>query len=290
MTQSMSEKSSVLWNSTFSQQCHLAPFDVFDDIFDLSKLDNWPNALGLNQLATSLNIINIPKFKCQSEFPQDAGYYEEIIFKDKLIPTRPNNWHDLFNGLIWLLFPKTKGLLNRQHMLDISRHGVSPRTKKRDVLTHFDECGVVLAYSDPKLIELLRLHQWHEIFYGKRSVWNKQISAHVFGHANLEMLLNPFIGLTGKWLGVEVRSEFFKLPVMQQMAHLDQRLSKDVITENLFQQDKPLMPIPLLGIPQWCTENQSLSFYENKNYFRPLLKKAINGNKVCLPNDNYNPD
>lgn len=272
----MSEKSSVIWNSAFNQQCHLSPFNGLDDIFHLSRLSNWPNAKGLNQLAESYNTIDIPTFKCQSEIAQGAHYYEEIIFNDDVIPTRPNNWHDLFNGLIWQLFPKTKRLLNRQHVEDISQFGISPRTKKRNIITHFDECGLILAYSNPELIELLRSHQWHEVFYTNRLAWGKQISAHVFGHANLEMLLNPFIGLTGKWLAVEVQLEFFGLPVKQQLKHLDQRLSNDVMNDNLYQQEKPLKPIPLLGIPQWSADNQSASFYNDKNYFRPLTKKAFN--------------
>jgi hypothetical protein len=265
----MSEKLSAMWNSAYNQQCHLAPFNDLDSIFHLSKFSQWPNALGLNQLAGTDLSLDIPTFKCQSEIPESAGYYEEIIFKEDIIPTRPNCWHDLFNGLIWQLFPATKRLLNHQHVEDIGQYGVSPRTKKRNILTHFDECGVVLAYSNPELIELLMLHQWHEVLFAKRALWNQQISAHVFGHANLEMLLNPFVGLTGKWLAVDVPQEFFEMPIKQQLTYLDQRLSKDVITDNLYRQKKPLKPIPLLGIPNWCADNQSAEFYTNQSYFRP---------------------
>jgi hypothetical protein len=270
----MSEKPSVNWNSIFNQQCHLSPFRILDDLFHLGSLENWPNAAGLNQLAENYKANDIPKFKCQSEFTQDSHYYEEIIFNEDAIPTRPNNWHDLFNGLIWLLFPKTKRLLNRQHVEEISHHGISPRTKKRNIITHFDECGVVLAYSKPDMIELLGSHQWLEFFYTNRSDWGNQISAFAFGHANLEMLLNPFIGLTGKWLAVEVPSEFFELPVKQQLRHLDYRLSSEIITDALYRQEKPLKPIPLLGIPNWSEDNQSVGFYSNKDYFRPLTKKT----------------
>ena len=41
--------------------------------------------------------------------------YEVRIFETGEVQTRPDNWHDLFNALVWLAFPKTKAVLNRHH-------------------------------------------------------------------------------------------------------------------------------------------------------------------------------
>ena len=43
-------------------------------------------------------------------------YYEQRIFEQGLVPTRPANWHDFFNALIFLLFPQTKKEMNRLHV------------------------------------------------------------------------------------------------------------------------------------------------------------------------------
>lgn len=269
----MLEKTCLPWNADFIRQNHIPPFKLIEALFNVSQLNHWPNAAGLNQFSAILQNSLIPTFNDQDALDFEQTYYEQIIFQHRLIPTRSNNWHDLFNGIIWQLFPKTKSLLNQLHVADISEFGLSPRTKRRNILTHFDECGIILPYTNQDLIEMLRYHQWQDVFLTHRSAWGNQIDAFVFGHANLEMLLKPFIGLTGKWLAVLVSDEFFQWPVKQQLKHLDTALSSNVINDELFKQNKPLKPIPLLGIPNWHSGQQDIAFYQNQAYFRPALQK-----------------
>jgi hypothetical protein len=262
------------WNIPFLEQLSLDPFKQLDAQFCLSGLADWPNAAGLNALKENIlggqpnTLAGIPDFVCQNDLEETSAYYEQIIFQQKMIPTRPQSWHDLFNALIWIQFPQTKLLLNKLHIEDIEQFGLSPRTSRRNHMTHFDECGVVLACSDPQLLELLAEHQWQRVFIEHREKWGKDIHAHIFGHANYEMLLNPFIGLTGKWLAVEVDDNFSQLNSVQKQAQLDQLLCRKMSEESVFSQTKPLLPLPLLGIPGWWEGNNNPEFYANTNYFR----------------------
>ncbi len=270
----MSEK----WHQEYLAQLGMQPFEQLEQLFALSQFDQWPNAQGLNQLAQKGGVQGIPEFVCQSQLADMQDYYEQIIFERNLVPTRPNSWHDLFNGLIWLQFPRTKGLLNQQHMQDIQQFGVSPRSKRRNTITHFDECGVVLTYEAGDIkgktaIQQLALHQWQNALVKERQLWGTQINSFVFGHANLEMLLNPFIGLTGKWLAIEVSAGFSKKDYSQQVLEVDQILHKIISEQGIFAQSKPLKPIPLLGIPGYWAVNQDPEFYTNTDYFRPLPKQ-----------------
>src|SRR5262245_60694366 len=71
---------------------------------------------------------------------REASTYEVRIFDSGEVQTRPGNWHDLFNALVWLAFPETKAVLNRHHRDEIiARRSEPQRGTARDVLTLFDE-------------------------------------------------------------------------------------------------------------------------------------------------------
>ncbi|MDU0355626.1 DUF3025 domain-containing protein [Paraglaciecola aquimarina] len=268
------------WHEAYLNQLSMLPMQQIEAHFQLSKLADWPNADGLNlyrQQSNMVDIVEFPAFVCQSQLAQTDAYYEQIIYQQKLIPTRPNSWHDLFNGLIWLQFPKTKQLLNALHVEDIKAFGLTPRSARRNSITHFDECGVIITYeksledlsSAKQLLAKLTAHQWHEVFVEHRNMWGQGLHTFMFGHANLEMLLQPFIGLTGKWLAVEVPQGFSELCYKQQIAQVDDALHRHIKQQQVFSQKKPLSPIPLLGIPEYWNANKSPSFYQNSDYFRP---------------------
>lgn len=219
-------------------------------------------------------------FKAQGEFsPNESRYYEAIIFEDNVVPTREHSWHDLFNALIWLQFPKTKALLNTLHIDDIQEHGTHPRTPRRNRITHFDECGVVIATEEQHLKEANRLlaelanHNWMYVLYDNKSQFEAVFHTAIFGHANYEMLLSPFIGLTGKWLSVAVPNGFSSLCDAQKNAVLDDCLLKRIGGLDNFNQAQILKPVPLLGIPSWFNE-QTRAFYANQQHFRPLRENA----------------
>ncbi|GGW74416.1 DUF3025 domain-containing protein [Alteromonas halophila] len=245
--------------------------------FGLQADTAFPDASRLNSLASQLYDGNWrgPDFIDQGSLdPAERRYYEAIIAQDNCVPTREQSWHDLFNALIWLKFPRSKGLLNRLHMHDINDVGAHPRTPRRNRVTHFDECGVVLAVPASKLslanalLSELADHQWLEAMYTQRSRWEQVIYPVVFGHANLEMLLSPFIGLTGKWLAVVVPDDYVNSSAVTQYAMLDAALETRIGQLGNFGQQHVLKPLPLLGVPGWHTA-QTTTFYGNQEYFRP---------------------
>ena len=270
------------WNRAFIAQNECLAVAQLQTLFDLAALPDWPNANGLQQLKhrLALSSESCPDFICQSELSDSAEYYEQYIFAYQRIPTRPNNWHDLFNALVWLQFPRTKRLLNQQHMADINQFGLNPRTLRRNNLTHFDECGVIVTvemddeyhallarHIDP--LALLSEHQWQQVFIDYRHLWGNQLNSFMFGHANLEMLLQPFIGLTGKWLALPVPVGFSQRDYATQVAIVDELLAAEIAQNNIFATKRLLKPLPLLGIPGYCAANQQPAYYANQEYFRP---------------------
>ncbi|MBC3764485.1 DUF3025 domain-containing protein [Neptunicella marina] len=238
------------------------PFSQFQR-FNFEAFEHWPTVDCLNGFTSATK-----KFVDDNgQFDQDL-YYEQIIFQQHQIPTRIHSWHDWFNACIWLAFPQSKSLINQQHIEDIDQFGLNPRTKRRNHLTHLDECGVLIVHSDSNIPDLLREHQWHQAFWQQRKQWGTQISALVYGHANLEMLLNPFIGLTGKWVEIKVEADFWQLETEQQQ-HITDSLLAEKLKANAFAQKGELCPLPLLGVPGWSELNLREDFYANPQYFMP---------------------
>lgn len=247
----------------------------------LLESPHFPTASELNNLAARCHSWwQGPEFKAQSSFSDDESrYYEAIISEDNTVPTREESWHDLFNALVWIQYPKTKARLNALHMQDITAYGAHPRTPRRNRLTHFDECGVIFAVEEGQLSEGndllagLAHHQWERVFVEQKATWEQCIHPFIFGHANFEMLLTPFNGLTAKWLSVKVPNGFAQAGTTEQHAMLDDAMCERISELDNFLPSALLKPVPLLGIPGWH-HTQDAAFYANKDYFRPLSAKA----------------
>lgn len=229
----------------------------------------WPTLAMLNQqLAAHLPV----RFISDQEFEGWGCYYEQAVAQG-VVPTRANNWHDFFGAIIWALFPQTKSLLNQLHMVDINAFGLGKRTPRRDRITHFDECGLVLAVTDKGHVQqLLQQHDWQQLFITQRHCFGTCWQPIIFGHALYEQALAPFIGLTAKCVVLEVAPSFFQLSAAEQYAKLDPLLALELKRRALFDQPRPLLPLPLLGIPGWWPANEDPNFYQNKDYFRPRRK------------------
>lgn len=238
----------------------------------------WPTVAEINQLF-ALSVAGpqsqgqpLPvRFIDDAQFMALNCYYEQAVALGQ-VPTRDANWHDFFGAVIWHLFPHTKALLTQLHMADINALGLK-RTPRRDRITHFDECGLVLAVTDKAQAQaLLKGHHWQELFIEQRARFGSSWQPFIFGHALYEQALAPFIGLTAKCVLIEMAPEFFTQPRAQQYAQLDPHLAAELKQSALFDQPKPLLPLPLLGIPGWWPDNEDPSFYDNQDYFRPARR------------------
>lgn len=248
-------------------------FSHLNTLFGLSELTDWPSCDWFTPYLNAYT-ANGKKivFKEDEAFIDDERYYEQVIYESGQVPTRQQSWHDLFGGFIWCLFPKTKALINQRHIEEINQHGLKKRSKHRNALTLFDECGVVLAVSEQSADNwptLLRDHQWQTAFVDKRSSWQQTIKPFMFGHANYEMMTKPYIGLTGKALFVTVPADIFCKDLKTQYQYLDEKLYEMIKTENCLRDNHHLSPLPLLGVPGWCDDNKNPQYYSNTDYFRP---------------------
>lgn len=214
----------------------------------------------------------------QYQFPQNPlvfisqtvdSRYEQDVYLEKSIPTRYQNWHDFFNNVTWILYPKTKwALVERSFQENASRTHPLQRTKRQNLLAHFDECGMVFCYDKATLIEDIQAFSWKKFFYE-----TVNLSQHgwpmIFGHGLFEKAQNPYIGMTGKVMFLEVTADFFRLPIHERLKYIDLQLAKWILSANFPEEPKALHPFPLLGWPKWHAQNHSAVFYDNQNYFRP---------------------
>jgi hypothetical protein len=232
--------------------------------FEDLDLSNLPSCKVLNKAFnhTNLNQKSLT-FVTQDESLAYPGLaYEERIFLHGLIATRNENWHDFFNAMVWKKFSQCKIAINYVHHQEIlSQHGTI-RSRKRDLLTLFDECGVIVIAND-HILQLIKDHQWHELFISNRDQWLEQkIKIITFGHAMFEKYQNPYIGMTAQAL--LLNTEMFPT---NNTSNLDAFLATGLMDLTLLIDKSELSPLPLLGIPLWHQKQDAL-FYSNTNYFR----------------------
>ncbi|WP_137937817.1 DUF3025 domain-containing protein [Chitinivorax sp. B] len=231
---------------------------------------DWPSQHQLDTLNSPHDGPVIPRFRYPTDNEAEATYYEWTVYQHRTVPTRRENWHDLFNALCWLTFPRIKHALNLRHIDELKQqNGLHQRTRKRDAATLLDESGILLAYTDTQLIDALNQHHWNKLFVSNRQAWGKQIQPFVIGHALLERAHQPFIGMTAKVLPVRVEADFFSLPHTIQLAQLDKIVSVAFADTAFLSTPREMPPLPLLGIPGWHPDNLNPMFYQNLDYFRP---------------------
>lgn len=202
--------------------------------------------------------------------PPDAHAegYEDLIFATGAVATRDESWHDCFNALAWLAFPVAKAAINRLHREYRVAHP-GPRGTPRDVLTLFDEDGLVLLVDDGTLADLLRAFRWRDLFVARRADVMREARFLGFGHALHEKLLAPFRGLTAKVIAIEVDAALLAAPIDEQVRHADRALAARLAEAATLASTRALAPLPVLGIPGWCAANEDPSYYDDLSQFRP---------------------
>ncbi len=206
--------------------------------------------------------------------PQDDGKaYECRIWERGEVETRPDNWHDFFNALVWLSFPQTKNAISAAHVRAMQQPG-ELRGRVRDALTHFDECGIVVLSAQPQLLNLLRDFRWRELFVEQRAAVRRDMRFVVFGHATYEALLAPFRGLTAKAVLYEVDASWLVWPRAEQIAAVDRWLAADMAAGR-FVRPRDFHPLPLLGIPGVVPESEDATYYDDTWQFRPGRRALV---------------
>lgn len=218
-------------------------------VLDAATADTVADALNAARGETMSTL----RFVEQSALPADEPY-ESFIFRTACIPTR-DNLHDLFNGLMWLSYPRSKRRLNVLQAEEIRARGgsASARGPLRDALTLFDE-NAALLQAPAALVEALRLRDWNALFVKRRAQWRSARLA-IFGHALLEKLMQPRNAITAHVWVVEDLS--------------DDTLASSLDPERLAAKD--FLPLPVLGVPGWWAANEAADFYDDADVFRRPL-------------------
>jgi hypothetical protein len=222
----------------------------------IDQLDAWQGSAG-------------PRF---AQVAEHAGY-ELHIAEHGVVPTRSGDWHDAFNALCWLAWPRTKRAINRAHCQILRAGGEAERRRRspaRDVLTLLDEGGAIVLCSRPELIELLLGRCWQEFFVDQRSAIEQHARLLLLGHASLDELRQPRLGITAKCLVFEVDPAVLTLPEPALRAHADRLAATRLADPTTLGRGRDYPPLPLLGWPGWHPHNADARFYrDHPGYFRP---------------------
>lgn len=224
---------------------------------DLLTATAWPT---VETLDARLQADAGVRFAAQNEaLLRDGLHYESRIHAERTVATRSDNWHDLFNALIWASYAPIKRALNTRQVAEIAMHGPRQRSRAQCALTHFDEAGAVVWAAEPALLEPWDAHDWRG-FFGQRAAFaGGALRVRIFGHALLEHALVPERLPTAKCLAL----------CGGDPENWQERLAAAISAGVALADPQELRPLPLAGIPGWADGQQAPGFFDG-DCFRPL--------------------
>ena len=200
----------------------------------------------------------------------DNSAYEQRIYSTGQISTRPDNWHDLFNAMVWMRFPQIKSAMNAQHHQGWAQSSKGSRGELRDALTLFDECGVIVISQHEELLTALSKRQWPAAFQKLRSIWDQDFQLAIIGHAMLEKYLSPYKSMTAKALLIQFTPPSGNMSRDDLLAFLDHEIADQLLAGRMLTKPACLAPLPLAGVPGWWPySKQDDQFYDDTQVFRP---------------------
>lgn len=217
----------------------------------------WPDIEAINAR------LEVPgkRFVTQNEtLLADGLHYEQRIAAGD-IATRTENWHDLFNAMVWARWPAIKRALNTRQCAAIATMGVRQRNDAQAALTQFDETGVIVRVRDAAMLTAWDAHDWRRLFVDGAALWRSGAIcvAAVIGHAMMEQALLPGRLLVGKCVVAQGDDDEASVATV----------AAAIANGDVLQQPSELRPLPLAGIPDWHAQ-QDACFYQQADYFRPL--------------------
>lgn len=245
-----------------------APYrPLLDELGAMALAGRWEACLArLDALATARGLCNRNGQPLRFVDAGAAGDlpYEAHIWATGEVPTRlgeAGGWHDLFNALVWLGFPRIKARLNELQAAAIASEGVGGRRGPlRDAATLFDENAVLLFTQDDALVAALRGFDWNALFVQGRERFAERARVLVFGHALLDKLRAPYKAVCGHaWVVPAAPSS---LP-----DEADASLAATLDAQSL--RSRAFSPLPVLGVPGWWSGNAVPGFYDDAEVFRP---------------------
>ena len=242
-------------------RCFDSPlFAEFRDFEVLMHAADWP---GIDALNVQLPVQG-KQFVAQDEaLLGDGLHYEQRIAQGD-IATREQNWHDLFNAMVWARNPVIKRALNAQQCRHIAAMGASQRNRAQAALTQFDETGLIVRVRHAGLLAAWDQHDWSMLFDQMQWHGGDIAVCAVIGHALMEQALLPERLLVGKCLVV----------IGDDDASCIAAVAAAIEDASLLVDPAELRPLPLAGIPGWHV-SQDAAFYQLTEYFRPLREGRL---------------
>ncbi len=242
----------------------------FRDLLAQLSAESFPDAAALNRLMPPglVNREGKPvRFTPAGNLP--GVDYEKHIFEAGEVSTREDNWHDLFNALVWCRLPRMKAAMNALHYEYLGGEKDGRRGSLRDALTLLDESGVLVVSGNRKVLQALAARDWHRAFFRHGPDWNEQLRVIVCGHALLEKFLRPYKAVTAHALLLQI-DESNSGPAGEIPLHcIDSWAARELQSGRLLNSPADLSPLPLMGIPGWWgAQDQDEAFYADRSVFR----------------------
>lgn len=255
------------WNCAFAAE--LAPLQFMRDTAAKISAADWPDLALLQRLLDDAGISVASGRPLRLVPAGGKAPYEIRVYESAELECRERNWHDLFNVLVWLAFPRTKAALNARHHAAWTADSAAGRGTVRDALTLFDESGLAVLSVQPELLQLIRDFRWKPLFWEQRDAVIAGMRFLPFGHALCEKMLSPYRGMTGHALLLEVDAAMLHLPMAELLRRVDAQFADLMADPQALQSTRQLAPVPVLGVPGWCDENVRADYYDDTGYFRP---------------------
>lgn len=249
-------------------------FEPLRAAFERIPAGRWPTHEELTRAAAGLHVaggVPLSFVPPRAATDSERRYYELHIAATGEVETRARNWHDLFNALVWLAFPRAKARINARHVAMLEAGGereARSRSPMRDALTLFDEGGIAVASSSPELLRLIVDFRWKELFWARREELARHVAFMGFGHGMYEQSLAPFIGMVAKTVFLPVEAGFTSLALPERRARIDAMLDAHFSDSARFASPRLMAPMPVLGIPGWHPSTAREDFYDDPVHFR----------------------
>ncbi len=260
----------MAWNPEFIERSKMLE-PLRDVASKLRAHSQWPGREALDDLLAARELTTGGGARLHLVPPSSSSQsYESRIYIHGEMQYRERDWHDFFNLLTWLVYPRTKRALNAAHHEALTRTPVQTGTRGtrgrvRDALTVFDESGVIVASSSMDLLGDVHAFNWKPLFWAQRERVRVEMQFFLFGHAMFEKALRPYVGITAHALLIPVPHEVMAASATLQLESIDALASAEVAAMTTPQM---LSPLPLLGVPGWWPANEAEGFYDNEDYFR----------------------
>lgn len=274
------------WNPDFAQTSPLfEPLRAWAPAFahytqDWPDLDVYQRLLAAQPEPILTRGGQLLKIVAQDGRPQRfEEHYAPRVYMTGELQTRRENWHDFFQFLSWLMFPKTKAVINALHVPHAEARiaaasDLGRRSPLENMLSLFDEGGAVVIASDPALLQLIRDFQWQTLFWERRADLAQSLRCISFGHAVYEKALHPYVGMTANAILLEVEPGLLRQSIEALLPALDERLAALFTHGAAYTRPRDLQPFPILGMPGWDPANADADYYTNTQYFRLGRRRA----------------